>query len=174
MATQVMDLTNFKTLKLDASFNPVGVIPAHEALVASMLGKVVVLETYDRLINSAHTSWKLPAVIVLRQVIRKFVGGLPCCRKYVFARDEGSCQYCGVNLTVSTGTLDHVIPKSRGGKWSWDNLVLACTKCNQHKGNRTPKEAGMKLLTRPRQMSYREYITLTDRKNKDIWSQYLR
>jgi hypothetical protein len=174
MTTQVMDLANFKTLKLDASFNPVGVIPAHEALVASMLGKVVVLETYDRLINSAHASWKLPAVIVMRRVIRKFAGGLPCCRKYIFARDEGCCQYCGAGLTMATGTLDHVVPKSRGGRWSWDNLVLACAKCNQHKGNRTPKEAHMKLLTRPKQMSYREYITMTDRKNRDIWGQYLR
>lgn len=167
------DLSVYKTLKLDASFNPIGVIPAHEALIASILGKAIVLETYDRLINSTSASWKLPSVIVLRNVVKRFMGDLPCCRKYIHVRDEGVCQYCNVALTVASGTLDHIIPKSRGGGWSWKNLVLSCMKCNQKKGNRTLRESGMKLKTRPRALTYREYITLTDKRNESIWGRYL-
>lgn len=173
MTTQVLDLANFKTLKLDASFSPVAVIPAHEALVDAILGKAIVLETYDKLIRSPNETWKLPAVIVLRKVIKHFLGHLPCCRRYIYVRDKGCCQYCGTAVNSSQGSVDHILPKSRGGAWSWENLVLACIKCNQRKGNKTPQEANMKLRTRPKKLTYKEYVTLTDRKNTEIWKQYL-
>jgi 5-methylcytosine-specific restriction endonuclease McrA len=173
MTTHALDLNSFKTLKLDASFNPVAVIPAHEALVDTILGKAVVLETYDRLIQSPTETWQLPAVIVLRKVIKHFLGHLQCCRKYIYVRDQGECQYCGIDLVSSQGTVDHILPKSRGGGWSWENLVLACMKCNQSKGSKTPKEAGMKLRNQPKKLTYREYVNLTDKKNTKIWKQYL-
>lgn len=70
-------------------------------------------------------------------------------RRNIFARDKNSCQYCGIRYPTSELSLDHVIPKSMGGKSAWDNIVCACTKCNVRKGGRTPRQAGLKLIQKP-------------------------
>ncbi len=70
-------------------------------------------------------------------------------RRNIFARDKNSCQYCGRRYPTSELSLDHVIPKSMGGKSAWDNIVCACTKCNVKKGGRTPRQAGLKLIQKP-------------------------
>ena len=70
-------------------------------------------------------------------------------RRNIFARDKNSCQYCGMRYPTSELSLDHVIPKSMGGKSAWDNIVCACTKCNVRKGGRTPRQAGLKLIQKP-------------------------
>jgi 5-methylcytosine-specific restriction endonuclease McrA len=70
-------------------------------------------------------------------------------RRNIFARDKNSCQYCGKRYPTSELSLDHVIPKSMGGKSAWDNIVCACTKCNVRKGGRTPRQAGLKLIQKP-------------------------
>lgn len=158
-------------LKLDAAYRPIAVIEAVDALVMCMIGKAKAIEEHDVTINSVSQSFKLPAVIVVNRVVRYVFSGFSPSRKNICIRDENTCQYCEKRLPLGELTLDHVLPRSRGGKNEWDNLVACCRKCNQKKGSKTPDEAGMKLLrqpTKPKSVSFkfRKYA-------EDIWEDYL-
>ncbi len=102
-------------------------------------------------VQSATQVFKLPAVLRLKYYVQKRAHKKPprFQKKVLFNRDEWECQYCGVGLTYSAITIDHVYPQSRGGQTSWKNCVSACKKCNNRKGNKTPEEAEMKLLKQP-------------------------
>jgi 5-methylcytosine-specific restriction endonuclease McrA len=162
-----------KALKLDSSFRPIGIIDSVEALVLCIIGKARRLEDYSKVINSVSKSFKLPAVIVLNRYVKFRFSYIACNRANVLWRDNNKCQYCEDVFSPEKLTLDHVIPKSRGGKNTWKNLVAACKKCNQRKGNRTPAESGMRPMKTPRapKASILRYL------NKDqinpIWKQYL-
>ena len=162
---------SMKALKLDASYRPVEVIDAIEALVLCIIGKAKAIETYTREVCSPSRSFKLPAVIVLVNIIRYQFGGIGCNRQNVIWRDKNRCQYCGKNFPTEKLTVDHIIPKSRGGAKSWTNLVTACKKCNQKKGCRTPQECGMIPLrepSRPKATILRTATTIDD-----LWKNYL-
>ena len=114
-------------------------------------GRVEVLEEYDdRLIRTVSLVFQMPSVI-------RFVRGLAGRRRHrvcfskrnVFARDKGRCQYCGRALSLREATFDHVVPRSHGGKTRWDNVVIACLRCNQRKAARTPSQAHMRLRAQP-------------------------
>jgi len=139
-----------KTLKLDFSYRPVGVIDCLEALVMCIIGKAVAVEEYEEEISSPSVTFKIPSVIVLKRVVKYISSTLYVNRNNIFWRDKNQCQYCGIIETPKELTLDHIIPKSRGGKNTWKNLVTCCKKCNQEKRDRTPEEAGMKLLNNPK------------------------
>ncbi len=162
---------DYKTLKLDASYRPIGVINGTEALVMCLVGKARMIEAYDKVIRSTSQVFKIPSVIVLSRVIKFRFQAYHCNRKSVFARDEHVCQYCTKTFSAKELTLDHVLPKSRGGQKTWTNIVAACKKCNQKKGNRTPEEAGMPLLKKP----IRPKNTFVDSKSniQKIWKDYL-
>ena len=138
-----------KTLKLDLTYRPVGVIDCLEALVLCIVGKATAVEEYDSEVNSPSVSFKIPSVIVLKNVVKFINQGLRPTRNNIIWRDHGKCQYCANNFALSELTLDHVVPRSRGGKNTWTNLVACCKKCNQAKRDRTPEEAGMELLRKP-------------------------
>ena len=165
-----MLIHNYQALKLDASYRPVDVIPAVEALVSTMMGKATVLETYEQTISSPNLTFRLPAVVVLNKVVKKG-GSFSCDRKHVYIRDKGCWQYCGKSLTKTESTLDHVVPKSQGGIISWDNVVLSCFVCNQKKGNRTPEQASMKLRKQPKFLTYAEYLAYMNY-DIDAWKDY--
>ena len=162
---------SYKALKLDASYRPIGIIPSIDALVSSIVGKSIVLETHDRYISSARSRFALPSVIVIDRVARR-VKTFPCNMKHVFIRDGGSCQYCGKKLTKSIATLDHVVPKSKGGVVEWDNIVLSCMSCNQKKGSRSLEESGMKLRRKPKVLSYKQYLSSINLDNL-TWKDYI-
>ena len=132
-----------KALKLDSSFRPIEVIDAIEALVLCIIGKAKAVETYGQKIRSATRSFDLPAVIVLNCYVKFRFSVISVNRKNVLWRDENKCQYCAKTFLESELTLDHIMPKSRGGKNSWKNLVVACKRGNQKKGAKTPQEANM-------------------------------
>lgn len=138
-----------KTLKLDLTYRPVGVIDCLEALVLCIVGKATAVEEYDEEVNSPSLSFKIPSVIVLKNVVKFMNQGLRPTRSNIIWRDHNKCQYCTCDFTTSELTLDHVVPRSRGGKNTWTNLVACCKKCNQAKRDRTPEEAGMELLRKP-------------------------
>jgi len=171
MIDEASSIYAYQALKLDASFKPIGIIPSIDALVSSLVGKTRILETYDRNISSATRSFALPSVVVIDRVARsrKF---FPCNRKFVFIRDDSTCQYCQKKLVKADATLDHVIPRSRGGKLNWTNVVLACKNCNQRKGSRTPEEAGMKLTSKPKPLDYHQYLLATSI-DFEAWKDYL-
>jgi len=141
------------TLLLNGSYEPMGVIPWQRA-VSLMLGdKVVVLESYDSECRSVGFCIKIPAVICLKRYV-KVRPKVKFSRKNLYMRDNFTCQYCGVHANklkyrVQDINLDHVLPRSRGGKTEWTNIVTACIDCNSKKANRTPQEAGLKLLRLP-------------------------
>ena len=130
-------------LKLDASYRPIEVIDALEALVMCIIGKATPVETYDKKIKSTTKAFDLPAVIVLKTVVKFRFTTVACNRQNIIWRDGNQCQYCANFFPDDKLTMDHVIPKSRGGKNTWENLVAACKKCNQKKGSKLPRECGM-------------------------------
>ena len=160
-------------LKLDASFRPIEVIDALEALVMCIIGKATPVETYDTKINSPSKSFELPAVIVLKNIVKFRFTTIACNRINIVWRDNNQCQYCGNYFLTDKLTMDHVIPKSRSGKNTWENLVAACKKCNQKKGSRTPQESGMIPLKKP--IRPKANILRTVKKNQisDLWKNYL-
>lgn len=161
---------NYPTLKLDASYRPVAIVSAIDALVSSIMGKATVLETYDKIIHSPNLSFKLPSVIVVNKIIKKG-HGFSCDRKNIYIRDNGKCQYCGCKVNKEQGTIDHVIPRSQGGTITWDNVVLSCFECNQMKGNKTPEQANMKILKKPKPLTYGEYFDYMNF-NIEMWKNY--
>ncbi len=160
-----------KALKLDAAYRPVEVIDAIEALVLCIIGKAKAIETYTKEICSPSTSFKIPAVIVLKNIVRYRFGGIMCNRKNIIWRDQNTCQYCAKSFPSEKLTIDHIVPKSRGGKNSWTNLVAACKKCNQKKGCRKPSECGMIPIRQPT----RPKTTILKNTNQisDLWKNYL-
>ena len=160
-----------KALKLDATYRPIEVIDAIEALVLCIVGKAKAIETYAREVSSPSTSFKLPAVIVLTKIIRYRFGGIICNRQNVIWRDNNKCQYCAKTFSTENLTVDHIIPKSRGGAKSWTNLVAACKKCNQKKGCRTPRECGMIPIRQPTKP--KTSVLKTANKINNLWKNYL-
>jgi len=136
-------------LLLSASYEPLRVISGQNAVGLFFLGKVEIIEEYEHQIRSVSLAIKAPAVVRLLRFFRAGRRTPPLSRTNVLARDAFRCQYCDIELTSKEATLDHVIPRSQGGKTKWDNIVCACATCNRKKGGRTPKEAHMKLLSKP-------------------------
>ena len=164
---------NMMALKLDASYRPIEVIDALEALVMCIIGKATPVETYETKINSPSKSFELPAVIVLKTIVKFRFTTVACNRANIVWRDNNQCQYCANHFPLDKLTMDHVLPKSRGGKNTWENLVTACMKCNQKKGSRTPQESGMIPLKKP--IRPKANILRTVKKNQisDLWKNYL-
>ena len=124
-------------LKLDASYRPIEVIDALEALVMCIIGKATPVETYETKINSPTKAFELPAVIALKTIVKFRFTTVACNRQNVIWRDNNQCQYCANYFPSDKLTMDHVIPKSRGGQNTWENLVASCMRCNQKKGSRS-------------------------------------
>ena len=139
------------TLVLNASYEPLRVVDLERAIYYLMTGKAEVVETYDRVVRSVSMSIQHPKVIKLVKYVKlkKRLQQAKYSRKNILARDKMICQYCSIKCTTKTATLDHVVPKSRGGENSWTNLVTCCKKCNNKKDDKTPQEARMKLLCEP-------------------------
>ena len=147
-------------LALNASFEPLTVVPAKRAIRLILDRKAEVLEVDgDRVFRSERE--ELPAPLVIRlvrfvHVPRRFRRQVT--NTFLFARDNYSCMYCGRHRSQLRGreflTRDHIVPTSRGGLNLWSNVVAACSPCNNRKGDRLPKEAGMRLLTDPGEPDY--------------------
>lgn len=139
-----------ETLVLNATYEPVARVSWQRAITLLFSGKVEVVEEYDdKTIRSVTFELKMPAVVRFVRMLRRGRKGIKFSRENVLARDKGQCQYCARKLAREEATYDHVVPRAQGGVTSWDNVVIACVRCNQKKGGRTPAQAGMKLLSAP-------------------------
>jgi 5-methylcytosine-specific restriction endonuclease McrA len=134
-------------LVLNQNYEPLNVCNARRALVLVGGGKAEVLEHSDQPITTPSRQFPRPSVIRLVYMIKRPRPRVRLTRREVFIRDHHTCQYCGVHGRDLT--LDHVMPRHRGGRHSWDNLVSACRSCNHRKGGRTPDEARMALKRLP-------------------------
>ena len=162
-----------KALKLDSAYRPIEVIDAIEALVMCIIGKAMAVETYEKKISSPSVSFELPAVIVLKTVVKFKLTTIACNRSNIIWRDHNQCQYCANHFSDDKLTMDHMIPKSRGGKNTWENLVAACKKCNQRKGSRTIKESGMVPLRIPFKPKANILRTIGKSQISELWKEYL-
>ena len=140
-------------LVLNADYQPLSYYPLsvwnwQEAIKAIFLDRVSVVAHYDRAIRSPGFELKLPSVVALKQYIPQDRRP-PFTRFNVFLRDRFSCQYCRQPFPANELTFDHLIPRSRGGRTSWHNILTACTRCNLRKANRLPHECGMQPITKP-------------------------
>jgi 5-methylcytosine-specific restriction endonuclease McrA len=162
-------------LVLNASYEPINICAARRALVLVLKGVASAEELSNNSIHSARKSVKLPSVIRLLEYRRIPHQTRALSRKNILMRDRYTCQYCHKTLPSSEMTLDHVIPRSRAGESTWENLVACCHRCNNRKGSRTPDEAGMKLARLPRPFSLhtsRHLMRLLG-KGDDQWRKYL-
>jgi 5-methylcytosine-specific restriction endonuclease McrA len=144
-----------RTLLLNKGYEPIEIIPWQDAITLWWVTKAEILSSYeDKLLRSASITMPAPAVLRLKTSHRYRRDFVPFERHYVYARDGWRCQYCGNRFSDDDLTFDHVVPECRGGKTWWDNIVTACSSCNSYKDDRTPEEAGMTLLRRPKKPSW--------------------
>ena len=164
-----------KTLLLNITYEPLRVITWQKAITLLTLGKVEVIEEYDREVHSVSFAIKLPAVVRLLRWVKWREKPVKFSRRNIYVRDHGKCQYCGKALSHQEITYDHVIPKSQGGKTSWENVVTCCLKCNGKKGGRTPQQAGMALLNVPKRPKWNMTVRLTIgiKQTPESWRDYL-
>ncbi|KAL8126671.1 uncharacterized protein LOC141720981 [Apium graveolens] len=144
------ELSCFRGLVLDVSYRPINVVCWKRAICLEFMDKADVLEYYDRTVNSPSGSFFIPAVLrvphLLQAVKRRRIRST-LSRKNILARDSFTCQYCSSSENL---TIDHVVPTARGGEWTWENLVTACSRCNNRKGQKILEEANMKLNKIPK------------------------
>lgn len=140
-----------ETLLLNASYEPLRIVSWERAICMWLDEKVEILATYTEKVYDAIKDWcgKMPAVVRLLKYVNLTVKSVKFSRINVFGRDHFTCMYCGSQPGTANLTYDHVIPKSRGGKTNWENIVTCCIDCNWKKGNRTPEEADMLLKVKP-------------------------
>ncbi len=148
-----INLQNTPVLVLNASYEGIHVCSARRAFTSVLKGIAVVEDSYAFTICTGRMTLPVPSVIRLLQYRRIPRRTRTLSRKGILARDQYTCQYCRQPVGSAKLTLDHIIPRSRGGANAWENLVAACFACNNAKGDRTPEEAGMVLLRRPKPFS---------------------
>lgn len=159
-------------LVLNQNYEPLSVCSVKRAIVLVFLNKAEIVETADGLtVRSATLAFPIPSIVRLGLYIKVPQKRILLTRKNVIKRDGHACQYCGEGRGEMT--VDHVIPKIYGGADSWENLVCACTRCNNLKGDKTPEQAGFMLLRRPRrpnQITFiQQFVGISDTR----WRQYL-
>lgn len=143
-----------------------------KAVILLFLEKAEMIAAYDhKYLHSVSSAYPFPSIIRLSRYVRVPYKKIILSRKNILRRDGHRCQYCGA--TAESLTIDHIIPKSRGGDDSWENLVTACIRCNNKKGNRMPEEINMLLTKRPMRPNHvtflRHFVGMHDKR----WEQYL-
>jgi 5-methylcytosine-specific restriction endonuclease McrA len=160
-----------QVLVLNATYEPINVCSLQRAVVLVLKNKAEVLERAARKLRSATQTHAHPLVIRLVYFVRvPRHESRKISRRAVFARDGYECQYCGAAAHL---TMDHVIPRSRGGRSSWDNVVTACAPCNLRKGNRLPTEIDMRPRTSPRPPRPDVFIAVAAPRQPHAWQPYL-
>lgn len=168
-------LDSVKSLVLNYSYEPLQFCSAKRAIVMVFTGRAEFLESDGYVVRSPSTTFKLPAVIrVLNIVKRTRRKAIAFSKKNILRRDNFTCQYCGISDKFLT--VDHIFPKSRGGKSNWSNVVVACKPCNLKKGDQTPSEKGMPLQKKPSKPEFQWpffQIPSGPSTHLEIWKKYL-
>ncbi len=162
-----------RVLVLNATFEPINVCTVRRAAVLVLKGKAVMLERSERPLRSEWLELDRPTVIRLVSYVRipRGAHGRKITRKAVLARDAWTCQYCGSRKPGLT--VDHVIPRSRGGESIWTNIVASCATCNRRKGSHLPREIEMHPRTKPRAPGPTVFIRIASPTIPRSWQQYL-
>lgn len=159
-------------LVLNASYEPLHIAPARRAMTLLCKEVAIIVEHTG---EELRPGFMVPRVIRLRSYRHIPVRVQVMSRANIYARDRNVCQYCGETFARIELTLDHIKPRSKGGRNAWDNLVTCCQPCNRRKADRTPEEAGMMLLHRPRPATVHtsRHVLRTMGKEDPVWRRYL-
>lgn len=157
-------------LVLNASYEPLSVVPVRRAACLVIDEKAEVVEHDGTLIRSESLALPRPLVIRLRYLVRvPYHRRTSMSRRAIFARDDNRCQYCG----GAADSIDHIMPRSRGGLHVWENVAAACRRCNLDKRDRTPEEAGMRLARLPYRPRESAWVSISVGRVPDEWKPYL-
>jgi 5-methylcytosine-specific restriction endonuclease McrA len=166
-----VSLPSMKALVLNASYEPLSVVPVRRAVVLVLRNRADVVVSNGKVWRSERIDMVSPSVIRLRQFVRvPYARRVPLNRRAVFMRDSNRCQYCD----RAAENIDHVVPKTQGGTHTWENVVASCRRCNTKKGGRTPEQAGMSLLRKPGVPRRHSWVLVAIGTEPDpAWEKYL-
>ena len=162
---------NQSVLVLNTNYAPMDICTAKRAICLFYNKKVDILESYNEFINSPSVKLALPSIVKLKNFVRNQKMDVILTRRNLLGRDNHQCQYC--ETKKGPLTIDHVMPKNRGGGDVWDNLVAACQPCNRIKGSRTPEEAKMVLKRYPKKPNKIHYFQQFIHEKQVAWRPYL-
>ncbi|HET8977832.1 MAG TPA: HNH endonuclease [Solirubrobacteraceae bacterium] len=159
-------------LVLNATYEPINVCTVRRAVVLLLKEKAELIEQAEWQLHSATSTVARPVVIRLVAYVRipRDTHRRKITRRAVFARDDWTCQYCGARSNL---TVDHVVPRSKGGASTWENIVASCAPCNRRKGNAMPRQAGMHLAREPRTPNPNVFIQVASPTIPAAWQAYL-
>ena len=172
ISTRRASLMQEPVLVLNATYEPINVTAVRRAMVLMLKGVAQAEEMHNTEVHSAAHAHKVPSVIRLLAYRHIPQQSRALSRKNILLRDRNPCQFCVRVFPSSELTLDHVVPRSRGGRSTWENLVACCFACNNRKGDRTPQEAGLVLAKQPRQISVHAKHRLMAG-DAEAWNKYL-
>lgn len=165
-------IVNEPVLLLNANFEPLNVCTMRRAVGLMMTGKAEMLLNGRGVIKAASSLFPRPSILRLSYMVHRPRPRVKLTKREIFRRDAYTCQYCG--RKGHDQTIDHVVPRHRGGGHAWTNLVTACPACNRRKGGRTPQEAGMRLLHPPGEPSASAlYLFAHHLKTNEEWRTYI-
>lgn len=164
-----------------STWEPLSIITVPRAINLLLASKAIVVEQSEKVLNTVNSKYPVPSVIALKRYINVPRRSAHWSRKGVMVRDEYTCIYCGVKSgTMSKGkvlgksdfSVDHILPRSRGGRDNWTNTACSCAVCNHRKGNRLPHEAGMKMLWEPK-TPRTSYLVIAVGSGPEAWKRYI-
>jgi 5-methylcytosine-specific restriction endonuclease McrA len=162
---------NGKVLVLNQNYEPITICNARRAIILTYLGKAEVISSVNnKVIRTVYRTFEYPSIVRLIIFVRVPFKKIILSRKNIIRRDNHRCQFCGASSNL---TIDHIIPKSRGGEDTWENLTTACIKCNNKKGDRILEEAKMVLYNNPKKPSHITFIKNFAGKVDEDWKPYL-
>lgn len=163
-----------RSLLLNFDYTPISFVSDIAAVVLVLKGKVDVVSVWEGSeVRTSSTTFQVPSTMRLKRYVKRPNRQLRFSRRVLFNRDGWTCLYCGRLVTRETASVDHVLPKSMGGKKTWKNCATACKQCNKKKANRTPEQAGMTLtvvLTNPN--PYHFWSKIDDGEWHETWRDY--
>ncbi|RYG46596.1 HNH endonuclease [bacterium] len=167
-------MASHEVLVLNSNYEPLNVCSLRRAIGLMVLGKADVLEHREDPLRTALGTVRAPSVMRMRYQVKRPMPQLRLSRHSVLARDNHTCQYCGIK--AKDMTIDHVVPRWCGGPSTWDNLVACCRKCNLKKADKTPQQAHMKLARKPKRPHFVPYLSLPlylKAQNREEWRDFL-
>lgn len=167
-------MTQHHVLLLNSNYEPLNVCDMRRAVALLLLGKAEVLQHREEALRTIAGDLTAPSILKMRYQVRRPMPQLRLSRHSILARDNYTCQYCGVRNRDLT--IDHVLPRWAGGPHTWDNLVACCRRCNLKKGDKTPAQANMKLARKPKRPHFIPYLSLPmylRAQGRDEWRDYL-
>ena len=164
-----------RTLVLNAGYEPMHVVSWQRAICLVLTDRAEIVSSYHEGIRSVRRIFPRPSVVRLKAYLRPSYrfALIRCSRRNVILRDRSRCQYCGSVCRIGKITIDHVIPKARGGRTIWENVVAACQSCNHRKGDRLLDQLTMKLLRRPRRPNWYDLLDYSESVVVEAWQPFL-